>query len=125
MPEGGSTFRRWLPTILWALLIFVACSIPSPTVAKEVLFLDKADKAAHLILFAVLSLLLARSLAPSSARKRIVLLAAGLSLFYGLLIELYQSFIPYRFFEYLDLLADALGAGSGGLLWLKLERKKI
>ena len=125
MPERGSGFWRWLPTILWALLIFVACSIPSPTAAKGVIFLGKADKAAHLILFAVLSLLLARSLAPTSARKSTVLLAAFLSLSYGLLIELYQSFIPYRFFEYLDLLADGVGAVFGGLLWLKLKGRKI
>ena len=125
MPERGSPLRRWLPTILWSLLIFIACSlpsIPSPAGLEKLSFLDNA---AHLILFAVLSLLLARSLAPTSARKSTVLLAAFLSLSYGLLIELYQSFIPYRFFEYLDLLADGVGAVFGGLLWLKLKGRKI
>ncbi len=122
MPERSAPLWRWLAAGLWALLIFVACSIPSPAAPQRLPFLDKA---AHLILFAVLSLFLARSLHHIRSKKSIVLLAAAVSLFYGLLIEIHQSFIPYRSFEYLDLLADGVGAGLGGLFWLKFKGRKI
>jgi len=120
MPERGSFLRRWLPAGLWALLIFILCSLPLPAGARK---LPSSDEAAHFGLFAVFSFLLARSLLRPYAGKKAFLLAVVLSLFYGLFIELYQILLPGRFFEYFDFIADGVGAVCGGLLWVGLKRR--
>jgi VanZ family protein len=120
MAERASLLRRWLPAGLWALVIFILCSLPLPTGAARI---PSSDKAAHFGLFAVLSFLLSRSLFRTYARKKAFLVAVALSLSYGLFIELYQILLPGRFFEYLDLLADGVGGVSGALLWAGVKRR--
>jgi VanZ family protein len=69
------------------------------------------DKSNHLLAFAVLTILGCRAY-PS--RIAVVLVGA---MFYGGLIEVLQSFIPYRSAEWADLIADAIGVLVGrGLL---------
>lgn len=71
------------------------------------------DKLQHLTAFAVLALLLDRSY----FRQRAYWSAVALPLLgYGLAIECVQYFLPYRSFDLLDLVADAIGLGAYCLL---------
>lgn len=65
------------------------------------------DKGNHVLAFCVLTLL-GRWSFPQQA----LLLAAGLCA-YGIAIEILQALSGYRFAEYADLLADALGIALG------------
>ncbi len=68
------------------------------------------DKTNHLLAFALLSILGCKAYPGHNAG-----LFLGL-LLYGGLIELLQSFTPYRFAELADLIADALGLMAGLML---------
>ncbi|MEO8855411.1 MAG: VanZ family protein [Burkholderiaceae bacterium] len=68
------------------------------------------DKTNHLLAFAVLAVLGCWSYPASKPAVLFVLLA------YGGLIEVLQSFTAYRFAEWADVLADALGLLTGYLL---------
>src|SRR5439155_13289565 len=57
---GMKTSLRWLPVLLWAAVIFVLSSMPvPPSPVPEFPFKDKVG---HLILYAVLGTLIARTL---------------------------------------------------------------
>ncbi|MCZ4315471.1 VanZ family protein [Comamonadaceae bacterium G21597-S1] len=70
------------------------------------------DKTDHLLGFGLLAIL-----ACQSWPRRNLTALAGL-LVYGALIEVLQSFTPYRFAEWNDLLADAMGLLLGWSLLL-------
>lgn len=109
----------WLAPGLWALLLFVASSIPG-TSYPQVSFAF-ADKAVHALVYGCFGGLLARALAnefPAWTRFRVWAVAAGASLLYGATDELHQAFVPNRSPDPRDLLADGLGAGIGAALVL-------
>lgn len=115
------TGLRLLPALAYATWILRAgVSVPGPDVPGI------NDKLAHLIGFFVLSVLLipaSRVFFEARARRQRTALVVGGSLLVGGLLELWQSFLPYRSAELLDLLADALGAAlGGGVLWLAAGR---
>ena len=68
------------------------------------------DKANHLLAFAVLAWLGCQAFPWRTATVLLGLLA------YGALIEVLQSFTPYRFAEWNDVWADGLGLLAGWLL---------
>lgn len=68
------------------------------------------DKSNHLIAFCTLALLGLLAY-PAKPRTTMVALVA-----YGGLIEVLQSFTTYRYAEWGDLLADAIGVSLGALL---------
>ncbi len=80
-----------------------------------------SDKAAHAALYFVLSSLIVWALTDGEVRRvsgRTVTIATLASVLYGWTDELHQLFVPSRQYEWLDLLADATGAGlAATLLW--------
>ena len=68
------------------------------------------DKANHLLAFAVLAWLGCKAFPRRTATVLLGLLA------YGALIEVLQSFTPYRYAEWNDVWADGLGLLAGWLL---------
>jgi VanZ family protein len=84
-----------------------------------------ADKLLHALVFAGLALLLVRagrSLFPHASPSRRLFAAVFLASLVGALLEICQSFVPYRSAEFLDWLADTLGAlGAAGLFALFLQ----
>jgi len=87
---------------LWATVIFVASSQPGGVVGLP----SPWDKLAHLLTYAVLAWLLRKSGLP-------FFWAATLAIFYGASDEWHQSFVPGRFCDAADLLADSIGAVVG------------
>lgn len=121
----------WLAPASWALALFVASSIPG-TSYPEVSFAF-ADKLVHLCIYGVFGALLARAVAatwPSWRNNRIWLMATGLATLYGATDEFHQMFVPNRSPDVRDLMADALGAGTGAaltllfLLWQRHRRAR-
>lgn len=100
------------PVFLWALLIFVVCTMDTSAVAKVKWFkLPHTDKAVHFILFAIFAWLLKKII----SRPGPVLIIASV---YGLLIEFYQQyFTSVRSAEAADWMADTIGALIGIMLF--------
>lgn len=108
--------RPWLPSILWAIAILTVSSIPKLAI-RGPLFLG-CDKVAHFIEYLILGVALRYW--SGDGRRRFV--AGGI--FFAVLDEFHQSFIPGRDASIWDAVADALGIVVG-FLWLKhLVRKE-
>jgi VanZ family protein len=106
--------RLWLPPALLAGIIFVLSSISQVPGASYVW-----DKPAHLAVFGALCLLTLRAthggprpLAPGPAAAAFLL-----TLLWGVLDEVHQSFVPGRDASARDVVADALGAALAVLVW--------
>jgi hypothetical protein len=101
-----------LPVFLWALLIFIASSIPNVTL-PDLKFVP-SDKAVHLLIYLIFCALLHRALVfqsrfPFLARWSLMWCLV-LTIAYGASDEFHQSFVPNRDASVYDLMADALGA---------------
>ena len=90
--------------ILWALFILGACGINGNSL-PQVSFDIGIDKIAHMLFFAILSILV------WWPTKNNLLWAIVISTAYGILIEYLQMTVFInRSFDYADMLADAVGA---------------
>lgn len=115
--------------LAWALLIAFLCLTPGKALpAWEWADLLSVDKLVHMLMFGVLSYLLARGLRDRStntwAHGRILLVAGLLSFAYGGLMELLQD-IPGlgRNGDVVDLAANTIGAVVGAWLVYRLWAK--
>jgi VanZ family protein len=98
----------WGPVALYAVVIFIASSMPQPPSLPEIV----TDEGAHGGLYAGFSLVVLRALA--RRRDRVTLLTAAgaivLTVLYGISDEYHQSFVPGRTSDVADVGADAIGA---------------
>ena len=118
----GSRDRRswvsaWIPFGLWVAVIFTLSSIPDPS--PPAVDLPWVDKVAHLVVYGTLGALWARARGAGGAR-----LAAGavLGIVVGLADEAYQSTVPGRAVDALDVVADTAGAAVGTWVWQHRRR---
>jgi VanZ family protein len=102
------SFRVW-PALLDAALILVVGSLPmAPPGAEKV-----SDKTLHAIAFGIFAWLASRAvrfLRPAGSRAGALLVGFAASVALGGGLELWQMLLPYRSSEWLDFVADALGA---------------
>ncbi|MDR2130096.1 MAG: VanZ family protein [Odoribacteraceae bacterium] len=122
------TLRRALlfRNIAWAIVIFVLCTFP-PNIAP---FLPvttyHADKLAHFFLFFVMNLFLYGELRLYTRLRPawVCVLSILCCIVYGGVIEILQETYFHRNGEWLDLLADGVGAIAGSLAYLTFERRR-
>ena len=119
-----------LVTGLYWLAIFAlthAPIVPTPDLGRFPL-----DKIAHLGVFAGLAFLLcAAGTALGHPPRRLFAAVFAIVAAYGILDEMTQQFVPHRFADFRDWIADMLGAGLGitGFViaretWLAMHRLK-
>lgn len=109
--------RRWLPPALWAALILVLTSIPSPPDTPG--GIPHFDKVVHFVLYAVLGWLGARAL---RTRRPMTLALLLLSIVvFAAVDEWHQRFFA-RDPAILDWMADVIGASVGALAALRVRR---
>lgn len=123
-------FKKLIPALLWALLILFLCFLPGSAI-PELTFLDwlKPDKLVHLFLFGVLSFLLVKGF---SFPNTIAILSnypkfisVTISSLYGILVEIIQEYwIPGRYGDVYDSIADTAGAFIGIWLFMIYARRK-
>jgi VanZ family protein len=104
----------WLPPVAWAAGIFLLSSLSKPPAPPDFPY---SDKVVHVLLFAVLALLLRRAFVHAGNLKtRSACWAAfALTILYGGFDEFHQAFVPHRSVEWLDWLADVMGAAASFL----------
>jgi len=103
--------RRFLPSVLWALLILLVSLTPGSDMPRVTF----SDKFAHAFVYFVLTILLGRAWLKQDHkvgwRKRAFLYAFLVSLLFGMALEVIQEyFIEGRKGELLDVAANAAGA---------------
>jgi len=102
----------WLPTIVWAGIIFWFSSRSSIT-TTQIYWQDfTVKKTAHVFVYAVLAVLVYRSLKHTTKLTRIYLLIVALliTIGYALTDEFHQSFTPGREPHLRDIVIDGIGA---------------
>ena len=106
----GPRFVGWAAVILWAGIIFYLSSLSHPAIRPKT---ELMAKLAHVVEFAVLTLLLIHALASHHLlARRAVWIAALLALAYAATDEFHQSFVPHRNPSPLDVLIDTIGIGA-------------
>jgi VanZ family protein len=115
-PKMGRAGRFGILAALWALLIFVLSSIPGAAFpAYTVLSFDKLIHAAvYAVLGALCFMALPRKWAPKTSV--LVFYAGVIATVYGASDELHQMFVPGRFSDPRDVLADSVGGFVGALV---------
>jgi VanZ family protein len=112
-------FRYNLFTFCWLLLILLLTLTPGQAIPETSLWeeLINVDKVVHFLIFSILVLLMivgfTKQYRFASVRKYAVPAALGISIGYGLLIELIQIIIPDRGFELMDVVANTIGCFIG------------
>jgi VanZ family protein len=122
--------HNW-PGISWALLILALCTFTTPSLDVPDLFdLIKPDKVAHFFFYAVYVILFQRSFStmPSgsvySRNQYSLPLLSGI--LYGGLIEIYQGLLlPNRTADYVDVIANAIGAIIGWMITRMMGRYRM
>ena len=104
----------YFPLGLYWLLIFILTSIPGRSIPKV---FGGVDKIKHFGAYFVLAFLLSFTLYVQKRfpilSKRALLFTFIITLFYGIFDEVHQIFIPGRYFDWWDLLADIIGSVIG------------
>lgn len=102
--------RRWLPPLLWAVVILVISSLPVPAVDAPA----GTDKGVHGLLYLVLGFLAGRSLLAGRVVPVWQLLALLIALAtFGAIDEAHQMLLATRTADVRDWVADVLGSMVG------------
>jgi VanZ family protein len=127
-----SLFIRWLPVLLWAIIIFFTSANPNPYRAlpaswniqtvpiqsdsgsKKITRDEILGRFLHAAEYLVLAALIAQALTGrGDLRIALLAMALGLSVLYALSDEVHQIFVPGRAFELRDLALDLAGSALG------------
>lgn len=111
------------PALLYVLAVFYLGSIATDPL-EDVAFTWK-DKVLHAIAFGGMQLTVGRAvrfLWPELSIRSVALRSAVAAALFGGLLELWQAALPHRSAEFLDFIADAVGAGLAGLWWARRQR---
>ena len=107
--------RRWLPLIVWIVMIFGLSSIPVVVAPGDMRLPVGFDKIIHFIEYSVFAMLFYRGLSYGGVRIRwsivIIVITSGVAV--GALDEMYQSYIPRRDSSFYDLVTDSAGVVVG------------
>jgi VanZ family protein len=121
--EKRKLYLVYVPLVVYWIVLFTATSLPASNLPS----VDVSDKIKHFSAFFGLSVLLSLTLLYQGKvllfKKYFLAAALVICSIYGLLDEFHQSFVPGRNSEFLDWVADFLGAAAGVLLVYYLLKK--
>lgn len=113
----------YIPLVIYWIILLSLTSIPSKSLPHFAL----SDKLNHFLAYAVLAFLIYLALYFSKRfsfnPKRIFLITLSIVAFYGLVDEIHQIFIPGRYAELLDWVADFVGSLLGAIIAYQIVLK--
>jgi VanZ family protein len=115
--RGSHMLWLWGPVVGYCALIFLV-SNQSDLSPPD---FPSSDKVAHVFEYGVLGILWARAAKASWPHRRLLLMLASTILFtglYGVIDEWHQLYVPGRFADWHDALADLCGGTLGGMGYL-------
>lgn len=121
-------FKLFWRNIIWALIVFVLCSIPGDDLPKtSAIHIPHFDKIVHFGMFFIMGIFLMAELQIQTRLKQfhIVIITVGLIALYGGAIEyMQQHYFTNRSGDYVDLAADVLGGIFAVILFPFLKKQK-
>lgn len=117
--------KAYWPALLWLVIITILSVMPNVQLPSFNLF--SMDKLAHAGVYGIFTWLLLRGYEKfkGTPGNRIFIIITCISIFYGVLMEFVQfAFIPGRFYEIDDMLANAFGSIVGLAFFRTLFYKK-
>jgi len=123
-PDRRAAVRAWSLAIAYMATIFAISSLPR--IGPRILLFPHFDKVLHLVVYAGLSVLLARALRDTygaGTRPLWLPAAAILAALYGVSDEWHQAFVPGRTASLADVAADAVGAAIAAGLFPIVEAR--
>lgn len=126
--EKYKIFLVYVPLIIYWIVLLVATSLPVENLPR----IETNDKFMHFAAYFVLAVLLNFSLKFQNKYKKLkespALWTIIIGFIYGAFDEIHQFFIPGRFCEFLDWIANAIGVLSGVIvvhLFFRIFYKKM
>lgn len=114
----------WGPVIGYALLIFLLSSQSAPSHYIPGFLHGLSDKILHAVEYGILALLLYRAFKHTVNTRWTAGLSILTAVAFGLSDEIHQWFVPSREADFLDLLADGLGATLIVCAWAFVWEKR-
>jgi VanZ family protein len=118
--------RYQFPAVLWAIIIYIASSIPAKYLPSQTFF--AYDKIVHITLFLIFGLLVYRALEPIKDSGQLnlgrIFFSIAIVISYGVLDEIHQGSVPGRTVDIYDALADTVGGLVAGIL-IFFQRRKL
>lgn len=113
-------------SVIWALLILIACTCRVQTDSDIDLGIPFLDKIVHFGMYLILGAIVTcefRRITPKYFYKYLFKILIICTV-YGIIIEVVQYFLPWRGFEFADMIADGLGAAAGiyGIKYLVFDK---
>jgi VanZ family protein len=120
--------RYQFPAIAWALIIFIASSIPATLIPPYKIF--HYDKLIHVSLFLIFGVLVYRALEPYLKKDSFswgrLFFSISVVILYGVLDEFHQGFVPGRSVDVWDATADTIGGLLAALIvYIRHIRKQF
>lgn len=115
----SKNFFHWMfPAYLWAAIILFLTSYPK--VEIPILTFSAKDKLAHFVVYCILNLLFLRGLSRYSTNKLLNALKKGTTfcIIFAIFDEMHQIFIPGRFADFRDGLANIIGVCFAPLIFI-------
>ncbi len=109
------TIIKYLPVVMWALLILLFSIVPVSQTQTSGFF--TIDKLGHLFFYFMFTFMLLHI--EFNNYK-----SAGIPIIYGILIEVLQLFISYRTFSFVDIIFNTIGA-SLSIITINYIRKRM
>ena len=101
-------------SLIWALLILIACTCRVQTDSGIDLDIPFLDKIVHFGMYLILGALVTfESRRITTYYYKYIVKILIICVLYGIFIEVVQYFLPWRGFEFADMIADGLGAAAG------------
>ena len=125
MPRIPRWLRAFGPAILYMLLIWALSSFPIQLDFSRV---PLRDKGVHFVEYGTLSVLLTHALRTTVPQRNALLtwaFAVLITTVWGAIDEIHQAYVPGRFSDVGDLIADFCGAATGALVYLLLRRRNV
>lgn len=114
--------KLWFPVFICMAFIFYVSSISGTNI--PFLFCNQ-DTLFHLFIYLLLAYCVARAIKGTwvnIGQTQVFLLTIAFGIFYGIIDELHQVFVPFRTASFSDILTDGFGSILGCLLFTKWRK---
>ena len=118
--------KYYLPALIWSIVILVLSAKAGINLPESLFDLIAMDKLGHFTVYGLLTaaILWGNRKNEVSLTAKTAIIAVLISAIYGIVMELMQYyFFPGRYFEYLDIIANIIGAICGFALYKYLYIK--
>jgi VanZ family protein len=115
---------RWSSLIVYAVVLFLVSSRPLPEMPLPPIW--HLDKVVHAGAYALLAMLCFRAFRGDSDAPTpmwVLLLGVVIATLYGAAQEFYQDTVPYRTFDWIDLISNGVGACIAAVAWEPLTAR--